>query len=824
MDFDALLRESTTDLPVEPRELYEQLPAKKPGYGYLRDVQAQVLEPWNLRRGDRDIVIKVNTGGGKTIDALVILQSYLNEGIRPALYVAPDKYLVQQVIQEAGNLGIAVTDDPESSEYLSGEAIGVVTAARLFNGRTIFSDGRPSLPQVPIGAVIIDDAHVVVATLRDQFSLTIPRSNPVFNELLALFAEDLKDQAPEVLLDIQDGTGSGFAKVPFWSVQSKIDDIRIALRKYVAEDVRSGRLEGVRDVLEFCRFVFTRNALTIVPPCPPIGRVTSFAEAQRRVFLTATLANDSVLVTDFDADPDLVGKPIQPLTAGDIGERMILAPQEINPGILVDDVREAVTNLSRNYNTLVIVPSTQAMDRWTDPTVVRMDANNLKSIVDRMRAGEHVGLVVTANKYDGIDLPQDACRVLVIDGLPEAFSGDERLEALMTKTTGAIDDRQVQRLEQGMGRAVRSNEDHCVVFLLGRRLSQLTVDPRTLERFSPATGAQLAASRVVAKRMADTPLANIMATAQQALDRDEGWTKFAKKALRNLAPADARVEESARELRQAFDRATNGDAAGASAQLSVAADNCVDPRLAGRLREQAAAYANPFDPGQAQAILAIARTTNRYVTRPRDGITYQAISYAGSQAEVVSQRLTTMYGSVERMRVGVEEILEDLKFDPAATEEFEEAMLELGLFLGFGSQRPERDGSGPDNLWSVGPGAYWVIEAKSGAVSAFIGKKDAAQLAASMVWFGKRYMASESVTPVMVHLQKTLYKDGTAPVGTKVITQQVLAEIKASVRAFSVGLAATGWNRVEDISRLIAGHDLDAAGIMNRMVSMRGGS
>lgn len=31
----------------------------------------------------------------------------------------------------------------------------------------------------------------------------------------------------------------------------------------------------------------------------------------------------------------------------------------------------------------------------------------------------HVGLVVLVNKYDGIDLPNDACRIPVIDGLPD---------------------------------------------------------------------------------------------------------------------------------------------------------------------------------------------------------------------------------------------------------------------------------------------------------------------------------------------------------------------------------------------------------------------
>ncbi|GAA4048727.1 helicase C-terminal domain-containing protein [Agromyces indicus] len=823
MDFDALLRESDADNPTEPRELYEQLEAKVPGYGYLRDVQAQVLEPWHDRRDERDLVVKVNTGGGKTIDALVILQSYLNEGIVPALYVAPDKYLVDQVVREAGNLGLEVTTDPESSEYLAGEAIGVVTAARLFNGRTIFSENRPSKPQVPIGAVVIDDAHVAIATLRSQFSLVIDSANDGYQALLELFEEDLQDQAPDVLLDIRAKVGNSFARVPFWAVENKIDDLRQALRKYKPADERDGRLDAIRDVLPFCRIVFTPSAVTIVPPCPPINRVTSFAEAQRRIYLTATLANDSVLVGNFDADPDQVAKPIQPKTAGDIGERMILAPQEINPGISEDEVRQAIVALSSKHNVLALVPSTAAMDRW-GTSAVRADAGNLSDVVKAMRAG-HVGLVVAANKYDGIDLPQDACRIVVLDGLPQAFSGDERLESLMTRSTGGIDDRQIQRLEQGMGRAVRSNEDHCVVFLLGRRLAQLTVDPKTLARFSPATAAQLKLSRTLAKRMADTPLTKILETTQQALDRDEGWTKVAKRALRNLAHSPARVDPIAAAEREAFDRALDNQRSKAVAILTEAADACEDLRTKGRLYEQAAAYAHSYDPAQAQTLVAIGRSTNPYVVRPLSGITYEPISYAGSQADVVSQRLTSMYGTPERMRVAVEELLEQLKFDPETTEEFEQAMLELGLFLGFGSQRPEQETkSGPDNLWAVAPGNYWVIEAKSGAKSSKVGKTDAAQLAISMEWFGKRYIASESATPIMVHPAYEFYKDATAPSGTRVITESVLAEIRVAVRQFSVGLVTTGWSKPEDVGRLIAGHELDHSGLLKRMRSARGGS
>jgi hypothetical protein len=72
--------------------------------------------------------------------------------------------------------------------------MGVFTAAKLFNGRTVFSDNRPSQPRVPIGAVVIDDAHAVMNTLRFPLSVSIGRLNPAFKELLDPFADDLKEE------------------------------------------------------------------------------------------------------------------------------------------------------------------------------------------------------------------------------------------------------------------------------------------------------------------------------------------------------------------------------------------------------------------------------------------------------------------------------------------------------------------------------------------------------------------------------------------------------------------------------------------------------
>lgn len=88
------------------------------------------------------------------------------------------------------------------------------------------------------------------------------------------------------------------------------------------------------------------------------------------------------------------------------------------------------------------------------------------------------------------------------------------------------------------------------------------------------------------------------------------------------------------------------------------------------------------------------------------------------------------------MRLGFEALLDDLVFDPDRAREFEEAMQRLGEHLGLAAQRPEHElGAGPDSLWGLGALDYWVTEAKTGATTDVIHKRDANQLSGSILWF-----------------------------------------------------------------------------------------
>ena len=811
IDFAAILAGDASAAPIEPSALYESLPNKAPNYGYLRLVQGQILEQWHARRHERDVVIKVNTGGGKTIDGLVILQSLLNSGEGPALYVAPSPYLVEQVLLEAQKLGLATVTDPDDAAYLRSEAICVVNAHKLVNARSVFASSRSPRTPAPIGSVVVDDAHAAVSTTRDQLSITLKHGRPGYTALLNLFESALSAYAKNTYLDVVERAHGALARVPFWAWRAKIDSVQRILRQHSKSNELMYSFSAIEPILPFCRAVFSGQEVTITPPLPPISHVTNFLNAKHRIYLTATLADDGVLVTDFDADPMSVADPIAPATAGDIGERMILAPQELNASITPDEVRTSMKTLADEHNVVVLVPSWRVAASWEPYTKHIAGADDIAALVEKLRDPKaKKRLAVLVNRYDGIDLPGDSCRVLVLDGLPESFSPEERLESQLTSRTSGTDDRQIQRIEQGMGRAVRSNEDHCVVILLGPRMSQLIAHPDTVARLSPATQAQVHLSDTIAKGLKDAPFARILQAATQSLDRDPAWVQLAKNRVSGLAPTPGHVSPEAIARRESFNAIQNGDIATAVKLLGDAADAAADPRARGWLLEQQAVYVDSFDPDRAQAILVDARKQNADVLRPLAGTPYEPPTVAGDQAGRAA-RAYASYATGTHLTLAFEAVLSDLEFNSERTEEFEEALKKLGLLLGLNAVRPEKEsGDGPDNLWALSASEYWVVEAKSGAKTNFIAKKDVNQLAGSMNWFAEKYTHGEIGTPVMVHRARTLGPGATAVPKMRVISERRLGELQANVRAYSQALATHGWSDTAEVERLLHGNALMA--------------
>ncbi len=79
VDFKKKLGLKSIEKKVNPVEIYDELD-RRSQTGPLRTVQEEVLTNWWLNRKDeKDLVLKLHTGQGKTLIGLLILQSKLNQ-------------------------------------------------------------------------------------------------------------------------------------------------------------------------------------------------------------------------------------------------------------------------------------------------------------------------------------------------------------------------------------------------------------------------------------------------------------------------------------------------------------------------------------------------------------------------------------------------------------------------------------------------------------------------------------------------------------------------------------------------------------------------
>jgi hypothetical protein len=794
LDFEKLKSGAASKKQTDPRKIFTTLRRDTAKFKRPLDEQSDVLDAWYARRAQRDITLKMNTGAGKTVVGLLILQSCLNEGVGPAAYVAPDVYLVNQVLAEARSLGIATTQAPDDPAFMSGEAILVINIWKLVNGRSVFGVGREGI-KIKIGSLVVDDAHACLAIAAEQFRLTLGATHPAFEPLLNLFREDLRNQSLSGLLDVEADDPRALMAVPFWTWQSHIKDVLKILHPHRKDDTLKWPWPLLEDVLPLCQCVFGGGSLEIAPRFLPIDNIPAFAAAKRRIYMTATLADDGILVSHFQADPAQIAEPIRPKGGGDIGDRMILAPQEINPLILTDDVKALAAKLSTVMNVCVIVPSNHRAGYWADVAVQTLTADNMQAGTAKLRAG-HVGLSVFVGKYDGVDLPGEACRLLIIDGLPEVNGLIDRVEQSILDGTRRQLVRQIQRIEQGMGRGVRSSEDYCVVLLLGSRLIQRLHNPEARGLFSVATRAQLDLGREVTSQIKGKSIAEIEGVMNLCFTRNDEWVDASKNVIVNAEGDEgSHVDQAMIDLRAAFDEARSSrfDLAEASAQRAVTATS--EPRAKAYVRQQLAEYVQHTNPVMAQEIQLAAVQQNRALVRPIAGITYRKLTVPNSSQAAAAVEFMKRFLEQNDLIMWVAALVESLAWGEENTDRFEAAMFDLGGFLGFGSQRPEKEvGKGPDNLWATGSLKYFVIECKSGATGAkAINKHDCNQLNGSMTWFGQQYDKSCSATPVMVHPQIVPEHAATLLPETRIITVSDLKELTNVLKSYSIAVGKGGY-------------------------------
>ena len=798
IDFGKINSGNTSNTALHPREIFTALPSKKEGkFEYPRDVQTQVWEKWFSRRNEKDLVIKMNTGSGKTIVGLLILKSCLNERKGPAVYLVPDNYLVKQVTGEAQDIGIEVTEDTDSPRFLSGKAILVCNIYKLVNGKSAFGVGDEGI-KISIGSILIDDAHACLDTVEDQFILTIDSQNTVYKEIYSCFKELIHAQCDTKASEIENRDPDSYMQVPFWTWQSKKSEISNILIKHKNEEWMKFVWPLIKESLPLSRCVVSSDKMEISPHCIPIDMIPSITNAFRKIFMTATLVDDSILSSHFGITEESINKAVIPDMAGDIGDRMILLPQVISTKITDDEIKQFCKSISQDVNVVVIVPSEYRANFWKDQADLILNKSSLYEGVNRLKK-EKVGLTILVNRYDGIDLPKDACRFLVIDGLPVVRRLIDKVETGIIMESSRKGAQLIQKIEQGMGRGVRSSDDYCAVFLMGRNLTSQLYAGGAINRFSPGTKAQINLSEQISEQIKGGDLSQIREVIMYCLHRNQDWVSKSKGALASLSYETGGTPDLiAIGQRKAYNFASINNYNAAVNELEKVVREVDEKPLKSYLKQCLAEYINFYDPVEAQKILMAAASDNPRVTKPMEGISYHKLeSKVMDQARRCGDYLRQKFNDPNKIVVEMNGLLESLIFKPDTSDIFEESLKVIAPYIGFSSQRPEAEyRKGPDVLWELGNLSYFVIECKNGATTGTINKHDCNQLNGSGEWFTNSYDKTCSFTPILVHPSVRFEYAASPKANTRIINEKKLLLLRKNISDFINSLCVE--NKIHD--------------------------
>lgn len=749
VDFNEMRNAKKTKLPNDPHEIFRRLP-KPPQINDLYTSQAEVLHEWYENRNRRDVVVKLHTGGGKTLVGLLMAQSTLNELKEPVIFLAPTNQLVNQTLQKANEYGInaCIYESGQSlpDDFINGKAVLVASYKALFHGMSKFGLAGGA-QTIRVGAVILDDAHVSFSVLRDSFTIEVGSSDDgseLYHELAGLFRHAFSENSQlGTFDDIIGGVDHSVLEVPFKAWQQNIAVVREKLR--LNGGVNKFVWPLVRDNLHLCHAFVGRRSFTITPILPLIDLFPTFHDAPRRIYMSATIADDSELVKTFGADKNAVLNPLTSRSLAGVSERMILTPQLMEYGPNVAEVTREIaewTTTDRNLGTVILSPSNRLAQEWGDIAKIAAGASEVDSLVTMLQKREINGPIVFANRYDGIDLPGDSCRLLILDGEPQGSSNYELFRASALQGGSSLARMLAQRIEQGMGRAARGSGDHCVVLLVGTDLAGWIAKESNFKYLTAPSRAQLEIGSEISKKINSN--SEFKETISFSFDRNPGWKNFHAESLAEMVDEPETqvlpIALASRE-RKAIDLWRDGYHEKAITKLLDAIQEIGegDRQLKGWLFQICARIAYHWgnqdlsDEYQQQAY-----GLNRILQKPRVRPPYQSLLPPSSQAEALSA-----FAGQFRFRRGLENEFESIVSLLSATSsasQFEQAFADLGQMIGFVTERFDDEGVGPDLIWLLSDKKALIIEAKSRKLlSNHFTKDEHGQLLVAEEWFKRNY-------------------------------------------------------------------------------------
>ncbi len=821
INFSKLAKAKTANTPNKLSDLFNQLD-RKATHESLRPVQIESLTALDEHISESDIVLKVSTGSGKTVVGLVYAElmrrKYPGE---PVIYLCPTTQLVDQVIDSGNLIGVSVekfTAEGPPHNALEGGAILACTYDRLFNSKNTFSRNN-----ITPSAIILDDVHSGIDRVRSSYTARIPEK--AYEQIIKIFKPLCESSDPAIWRGIENNDSTQRYEVPFWIWQQQSTTVAAILEKYKDDEELLFKWDNLSRYVDDARLCISGTFAELSLCVPATEENKAYSGAKHKLFMSASIKDGSSLIKDLNCSAAALERIIEPQSDRGAGERMILPIALIDPALTKDDIAILCKELASKANVVVLTSSSNQAAIWSLNDATSVVGNEVDGTVGTLRSTSKGNFVTFTQRFDGVDLPDDACRILVIDGIPTGERLCDQIDAERQKNSPGYNLRAINRFEQAIGRAVRSSADYAAVLLVGNDIAAFIGKKDVKELLENHTREQIDLGKDLADQIrgaAGNSAEAIKIAIAALLERDEGWKEAYRERITSIVK-EIRTgtgltpnEKSSYAERTAWIQSKSRNHQGASSTLQNVIDQKgIHPIQKAELIFRMASYMNHFEPAQAATLYRGAFQINSILPRPAQmpDRKYLRVREQAVNLRSYLQQFTGFNAAISRL----EEIRSKLAFS-GDSELVEQGLYELGEIIGATSSRPEKEtGRGPDVLWLFDDITF-VIEAKN-EKHAPIHKCDAEQLLLSTQWC-KDHCDSSPENIVSVFATNSVEADRPEDLsfGPKFMTEQIVFEIVNQLHSLLNGLSYDGplFNDAQQINKKLLGAGLNGKTILQK--------
>lgn len=470
----------------DPVQLYRKLAESNNGPESLWLHQGDVLRSWNNQhRTDSDVAIELPTGAGKTLVGGLIADFVRRSGSgRRVAYLCPTKQLAQQTSERLQQYGIPAVlltgpsrdwNPAERSRYTTCNAVAVSVYSHVFNSNPAIKDAE---------LLLLDDAHAAESAVAGPWSLTVERDadDGVYDDVLSAIAPALD---PLVLTGLRAETADG----QYRNTVHLASPVGVAEKAVDLEDAFTAAEEAdrlsrdaryavrfLRGRLDRCLVYLSYRSILIRPLIAPTSTHGAFADPAQRVYMSATLGSGGELERIFGRR-NIHRIPIpEGWEKQGTGRRLFCFPQLTSDLSTAGEagVDQWVSDVIKEHGRAVILTpdfrtaSNFQAQRLPDGYTV-LKAKDVEDDLTKFTRSQNTVLLLS-NRYDGIDLPDDDCRLVILAGLPARGDLQERFLHASLGATEVLQERIRARIAQGSGRATRNARDFAAVIALDNDL------------------------------------------------------------------------------------------------------------------------------------------------------------------------------------------------------------------------------------------------------------------------------------------------------------------------------------------------------------------